>query len=326
MKNMPDYMLALHNLLWANIILANWEFKTMKLRQLEALRAVIASGTTTQAGELMGLTQSAVSRLITQLENELGLNIFDRRHGRLRITPEGQHFYDVAGKLLSGIDQIMATARDIRTLQSGALRIIAMPALAYGLLPDIIAKINKRFKRIKISVEMGARKDVEEGVESAQFDFGIATLPINRQAIDVEPLFTAEGVCVLPMDHPLSEQSEISAEDLTDLPFISMSTGSLLRYQTDDLFGRLGIRRSLSIEAPSTLLATNLVAKGLGVSIVHPFIAQAYGDMVVSRPFKPSIKYEYGLLFPAAQTRSQITKAFVEVLREDVEAVYGSFS
>ncbi len=114
------------------------------------------------------------------------------------------------------------------------------------------------------------------------------------------------------------------AEDLSGLPFISMNSGSLLRYQTDDLFGRLGVQRHLSIEAPSTLLATNLVAKGLGVSIVHPFIALDYGDKVISRPFKPSIRYEYGLLFPATQTRSQITNVFVEDLRKDVKATYGA--
>ena len=288
----------------------------LKLRQLEALRAVVVSGTTTQAADLLGLTQSAVSRLITQLESELGLNIFDRRHGRLRITPEGQHFYDVVKKLLSSIDQITATARDIRTLKTGALRIIAMPALAYGLLPNTIADINNRFRKIKISVEMGTRLDVEEGVESAHFDFGVATLPINQQGIDVEPLFTANGVCVLPKGHPLAKKSEIVAEDLAGLPFVSMNSGSLLRYQTDELFGRLGIHRILSVEAPSTLLATNLVAKGLGVSIVHSFIASAYGEQVISKPFSPKIRYQYGLLFPAAQTRSQITNAFVETLRE----------
>jgi len=267
---------------------------------------------------LLGLTQSAVSRLITQLEAELGLNIFDRRHGRLRITPEGQHFYDVVKKLLSSIDQITATARDIRTLKTGALRIIAMPALAYGLLPTTIAVINKQFRHIKISVEMGTRLDVEEGVESAHYDFGVATLPINRQGIDVETLFTADGVCVLPKGHPLTKKSKIVAEDLADLPFISMQPGSLLRYQTDELFGRLGIHRTLSVEAPSTLLATNLVAKGLGVSIVHSFIASAYGEQVVAKLFTPRISYEYGLLFPSAQTRSQITNAFVETLRENL--------
>ena len=224
---------------------------------------------------------------------------------------------------MSKIDQITATANDIRTLQSGALRIIAAPALSYGLLPDIIAIISKRFRRIRISIEMGTRKKIEDGVESAQFDFGIATLPVIRQAIDVEPLFSAEGVCVLPMDHPLTQKSEITPEDLVDQPFISLNSGSLLRYHTDNLFGQLGIRRALSIEAPSTLLATNLVAKGLGISIVHPFTAKAYGDKVVSLPFKPSIKYDYGLLFPSGQTRSQITNAFVDELRKYVEATYG---
>ncbi len=294
----------------------------MKLRQLEALRAVVCSGTTTQAAEFMGLTQSAVSRLISQLEEELDLKIFDRRNGRLRITPEGQLFYNVAGKLLAEIDQLTATARDIRTQQSGAVRIIAMPALAYGLLPNTIAAINKRFRQIKISVEMGTRQDVEEGVENAQFDFGVATLPIHHQSIDVERLFTADGVCVLPLDHPLVKKQRIKAKDLEGVSFVSLSSESLLRYRTDELFRRLRIRRALSIEAPSTLLATNLVAKGLGVSIVHPFIAAAYGDMVVSKPFEPLIQYSYGLLFPAGRTRSQITKIFVEALREDVASRY----
>lgn len=266
----------------------------------------------------MGLTQSAVSRLISQLEDELSLNIFDRRGGRLRITPEGQQFYELVGKLLTSVDQITATARDIRTLQSGALRIIAMPALAYGLLPDTISEISKRYRNIKISIEMGTRLDIEEGVESGQFDFGVATLPINHQSIDVEPLFAADGVCVLPCDHPLAEQDKILAEDLEGVSFVSVNTESILRYRTDELFGRLGHRRALRLEAPSTLLAANMVANGLGVSIIHPFIANDYGNKLVSRPFEPSIRFEYGLLFPSGQTRSRISNIFVAALREYV--------
>jgi len=296
----------------------------MKLRQLEALRAVIASGTTSRAGEVLGLTQSAVSRLISRLEAELGLSLFDRRHGRLRLTPEGQQFYEVVGTLLTSIDQIKATAQDIRTLQSGTLRIIAMPSLAYGLLPPVIAAINERFRNVKISVVMGGRRDVEDAIENAQFDFGITTLPIAGPGIAVESLFSADGVCVLPRGHPLAGKPAIHASDLADAPFISLNAGSLLRYQTDELFGRLGVKRSLGIEAPSSLLATNLVAKGLGVSIVHPFIADDYGDKIVARPFLPAIRYEYGLLFPAAQTRSKITHAFTDALRDHVARTYGA--
>ena len=294
----------------------------MKLRQLEAIRAVMASGTTTHAAELMGLTQSAVSRLITQLEEELGLGIFDRRHGRLQITPEGQHFYDIARKVLDGIDQISATAKDIRTLQAGALRILSMPALAYGLLPRTISKINAQFKQVKISVGVGVRADLEDGVASAQYDVGIATLPVDQQGIDVEPLCAVDCVAVLPVDHPLTVQDSISADDMAELPFVSLSSGTLFRYRIDEQFAKQSVHRSLLLEVPSTIMVCELVAAGIGVSIVHPFVAAAFRDHVVARPFTPAIRFEYGLLFPASQTRSLLTRTFTDTIRADIAETY----
>ena len=234
----------------------------MKLRQLEAMRAVLARGTTTHAAEGLGLTQSAVSRLITQLEDEVGLRLFDRRHGRLLITPEGRHFYAIAEKVLAGVDQISATARDIRTLQVGTLRIIAMPALGYGLLPDTIAKIKTRYKQVKISVNFGARRELERGLANAEYDFGIATLPVDHELIEGEPLCGVNAVCVLPLGHPLAGKESIAAKDLEDMPFISMESEAFFRYRIDELFGRLGVPRSLGIEAQSTIMVCNLVSKG----------------------------------------------------------------
>lgn len=296
----------------------------MKLRQLEAIRAVMASGTTTHAAELMGLTQSAVSRLITQLEDELGLSIFDRRHGRLQITPEGQHFYDIARKVLDGIDQINATARDIRMLQAGALRILSMPALAYGLLPRTIGKINAQYKQVKISVGVGSRAELEDGIASAQYDVGIATLPVDQQGIEVEPLCAVDCVAIVPMDHPLAAKAVIAARDLAGEPFVSLTSGTLFRYRVDEVFATLGIRRGMLVEVPSTIMVSELVASGIGVSVVHPFVAAAFRDNVVTKPFDPAIKLEYGLLFPASQTKSLLTRTFVDVIRADIAETYGS--
>ena len=289
----------------------------MKLRQLEAMRAVLARGTTTQAAELMGLTQSAVSRLITQLERELGFSLFDRRHGRLLITPEGQQFYTVAEKVLAGIDQISATARDIQTLGTGPVRLIAMPALGYGLLPETVAKVKERFNNVKISIDVGARQEIEKGVANARYDFGLATLPIEHESIDIE------AVCVTPPDHPLARRKVIHAHDLENEQFISVEPGALFRYRTDELFGRLGIRRKIGVEAQSTIMVCNMVATGIGVSIVHPFIAETFGDRVAARRFEPAIRFEYGLLFPTGVTRSQITREFIETLRASVATIGG---
>lgn len=292
----------------------------MKLRQLEAMRAVMSRGTTTHAAEMLGLTQSAVSRLITQLEKELGLNIFDRRHGRLIITPEGQHFYDAAQKVLEGIDQITATARDIRTLRAGALRVISMPALAYGLLPDTIARINQRYKQVKVSVDVGTRRELEDGLERGKYDIGLATLPIDQEALDIEPLCAVDAVCVTPRSYPFADKAVIHAKDLDGMAFISIDPRTLLRYRIDEVFGTMGVRRNLGIEAQSSLMACNLVAKGLGVSIIHPFIADIFGDHIISRPFVPTIRLEYGLLFLRGQSRSLIASEFVSTLRSEVEA------
>ncbi len=294
----------------------------MKIRQLEAIRAVMASGTTTHAAELMGLTQSAVSRLVAQLEEELGLNIFDRRHGRLQITPEGRQFYDVAKKVLAGIDQIDATARGIRTLQAGALRVLAMPALAYGLLPRTIAKIYTRFKQVKISVGVGTRAELEDGIASSQYDVGIATLPVDQQGIDTELLCEVDCVAILPKGHDLAKKPALDAGDFSGQPFVSMSTGTLFRYKVDEMFAVSEIRRSLLVEVPSTIMVCELVASGIGVSVVHPFVAAGFRDNIVVRPFAPALRFQYGLLFPTNQQKSLLTKTFVETIRADIAEHY----
>jgi len=296
----------------------------LKLEQLMAMRAVVARGTTTHAAELLGRTQSTVSRLIMQLEEELGISLFERRHGRLLITPEGQHVYDIAHKVLDGVDQLNATARDVRTLRAGALRIIAMPALAYGLLPDTIARITRSYPSVKISIGVGMRTDLEHGITKASYDLGLATLPVNEEAIDIEPLCAVDAVCVVPPSNPLAEKPVIVAEDLAGISFISIDPRTMLRFRTDELFGSLGIRRTLSVEAQSSHMACNLVARDLGVSIVHPFIADTMGERIVARPFSPSLRLEYALLFPSGQRRSLLSEVFVDWLRKDVRKLVGA--
>ncbi len=298
----------------------------MKIRQFEALRLVISRGTTKEASLFMGLTQSAVSRLITQLESEVGFKIFDRRQGRLHLTPEGQYFYAEVNKILEGLDQLKLMATDISTLSVGTLRLIAMPALGFGLLPKAIEQIQKRYKRLKISVDLANRETVEDEILKARHDIGLVTLPIENEALDVEPLCGIDSVCVLPFGHPLVDRQVIKAEDLEDERFISIEPGTLFRYRTDELFGKLGIKRNLRLEAQSTIMVCNLVAQNLGVSLVHRFIADAFKNRIAIKPFEPTITMEYGLVFPSGQPKSRTVQEFVEMLRSTAREHVGAKS
>ncbi|MGH6943103.1 MAG: LysR family transcriptional regulator [Geminicoccaceae bacterium] len=290
----------------------------MNLRQFEALRLVLARGTTKHAAEALGVTQSAVSRQIMALEASLGFSLFERRNGRLVVTPEGQHFYKAVENVLLEMDQIRAMARDTSTMRIGSLRLAAMPALAFGLLPAAIKRIRTRYRRIKISVDVAVRHVVEEGIAGGKYDLGLVTLPIENDTLNVEPICRMECVCVLPTGHRLGDRPVIEARELEDEEFISLEPETMMRYRTDELFGRLGVRRSLCLETHSTVMICSLVASGVGVSLVHKFIADAFSDRLVVKPFLPALQFEYGLLLPAGPALSPIAREFLATLRRSI--------
>ena len=229
----------------------------------------------------------------------------------------------VAEKVLAGIDQIKATARDITTLATGTVRIISMPALGYGLLPKPIATLKSRYAQIKISVDSATRHDIEQGIASAKYDFGLATLPIEHESIDTESLCGMDAVCITPLDHRLAKEKIVHAQDLAGEQFISLEPGTMFRYRTDEIFGSLGIRRKIGVEAQSTVMVCNMVATGVGLSLVHPFVARTFADRVAIKPFEPTVRFEYGLLFPSGVTRSQITREFTDTLKASVAEFKG---
>ncbi len=284
----------------------------MKIRQLEAMRAVVATGTTTQAAEIMGLTQSAVSRLISQLEDDLGFTLFDRHRGRLAITPEGQEFFNAAERILDEVDQIRDTADNIRAHGAGTLRIAAMPAIGTCMLPRPLKMLQDDYERLNVVVHLKTRSELQHAMADRQYDVGLATLPIADQGLVVEPLCRVRSVLIMPLGHRLAKKRVVSADDLVGEKFVSLSSDTVMRYRTEELFTRLKIDRQLAVEAQSTILMGNLVELGLGVAVVHPFVAEHFAGKVEIRPFEPAIEVSYGLVFPEGARRLRIVDSLAE--------------
>jgi DNA-binding transcriptional LysR family regulator len=287
----------------------------MKIRQLEAMRAVVATGTTTQAAEIMGLTQSAVSRLISQLEDDLGFALFDRHRGRLAITPEGQEFFNAAERILDEVDQIRDTADNIRTHGAGTLRIAAMPAIGTCMLPKPLQMLQAEHKRLNVIVHLKNRSELQHAVADRQYDVGLATLPIGEHGLTVEPLCRVRSVLIMPIGHRLADKQTVTAADLEGERFISLSADTVVRYRTEELFTRLKIDRQLAVEAQSTILMGNLVELGLGVAVIHPFVADHFAGKVEIRPFEPAIEVSYGLVYPEGSRRLRIVDNLAEKMR-----------
>ena len=292
----------------------------MKIRQMQALRALVQTGTTSGAAQLLHMTQSAASKLVTQLETELGVHIFDRLHGRLVMTPEGRMIYEDVNRILSAIDDLRAKTQDIGALNGGAIRIAAMPALGYGLVPRTIKRFIGLYPRIRCIADVVGRKDVEDGVAIGHYDVGLVTLPLQNDVLKVLKLASVDAVCVLPKGHRLANSRRIAAEDLEGEAFISVAPDALLRHRIDTLFGERRVRRSLQLQAGSTVLACHMVASGIGASIVHPLIAFAFKSALAIRRFEPAVPLEYAVVTRQGPG-DRLTDAFTALAQEEMAVI-----
>jgi len=293
----------------------------MKPRQLEAFRAVMMAGTITQAGEMLHISQPGVSRLIVDLERNLGFKLFSRRRGRLVPTSEGKSLYEEVRKAFIGLDQIAEAARAIRTMERGRLRIITSAFIANSFIPGVITRFLKNCPNIPVEVDTGVRQTVLELSASQQYDLGLMTLPVEHPAITIAPLIRSAAFCVLPQDHPLSDRTVVRARDLKDQDFISLARGSLFRYQFEQILKNAGVRPRVRVEAQTRQTLFSLVAAGVGIAVVGPvFAADTQHPDLVFRRFEPAATQEIVMLFPAFRPASLPTRRLVQSIIEQADS------
>lgn len=289
----------------------------LNLKQIDAFRAVMISGSTSQAAALLKVSQPAVSRLIHNLEAQISYQLFIRQNGRLYPTPEADALFKEVERVYSGLDHLSNLIQNIALLDSGHLRIIATMPMIQRLLPDALARFQKQRPEIRISIKTMVKREMREWLDGQQFDVALATFPVDYPAAHVLHTASLNCVCALPPGHRLADAPSVRAEDLANEPFISIIPDTTLRMRVDQVFERLGIKRRMMIETQSSASICDLVAAGLGVSVVEVFTASAFTKKgLVIKPFRPAIPLDFGLILPMQRPRSQAVDEFIAVVRQ----------
>lgn len=291
------------------------------MRQLEALRAVVKHQTVTEAAKFMRLSQPAVSKLISNLEYETKLQLFERMKRRLVPTGEALILYEQAEEIFSGLREITRISGELRNLSSGRMNVVCLSALRRRFLPEILSRFLNGREGVTASFHIHSSQTVNSWIIGQQADIGISMTAIDHPAVVSQTLCRVQAVCALPNGHPLSGNSVIEAADLQDEPFISFSADTHMRQIIDHEFQSQGIDRKLTIDAYMSEPACIFVANGLGVSVVDPFTAAefaAQGRLVV-KPFRPQIAYEFRLLRPRNRPISLLAKAFSKYIQDSID-------
>ena len=240
------------------------------LRQVDAFRAVMITGTITGAAEMMNISQPAVTRLIQELERALGFDLFTRQGRQIVPTVESRLFFDEVETSHLGLDQLTQSAANIREHKEGSLRLVTIPSVVTMFIGQILKAFDTAFPNVAVSLEVQPTQRVFEYITSGQCDLGISTLPMGNPAVVSQPVLRGQSVCIFPKRHRLRYKAKITPKDLEGEEFISYRSDSLYRHRVDQVFSKSKVNRSLRYEARTTDTICKLVANGIGVSVIGP--------------------------------------------------------
>ena len=246
----------------------------MDLRQLEILRAVAESGSFTKAGERLHLSQSAVSRQILLLEDELKEQMFLRVGRNIRITPAGTTILRLSERLFDDIDQTRASILETQQNVTGTLRLVGGMTVCLYVFPTLLKAYRRAHPNVEVKVSSGATPRLIRQLRNGTADLGLLTLPVDDPTLVSVPVMREELLLTTAPLHPLARKKQITSQDLVGQPFVLFEPGSNSRRTIDDFFLREQIAPKIVTETENVEIIKALVKIGMGITII-PYLAVA---------------------------------------------------
>ena len=272
----------------------------MNLRQLEAFRATMQSGSITAASEVLHISQPSVSRLISDLERSVGFPLFLRTGRGLTATVEGRTFYQAAESMFVGIDRLKELADAIKTTTGGVISIGVIQSIASLELPKAVKTLYERHDDARFMIQCRNTPAILDAVQMHHYDLGI----VGRQPpyAGVEVLFetSAPYVCLLPEDHPIAGEPgvvdlDVLAQRESFVTFGGVFPDEMLEIDKD--LSRT-LQKKSRLSATNMPVAASLVRETGVLAIADPFSAEQAVRIggVVFRPIKQDLKYHIAIV------------------------------
>lgn len=270
----------------------------MNFKQLEAFYWIAKLGSFRAAAQRLNATQSTISMRIFHLEKELGLALFDRSHRKVRITQKGRSLVDYAERAIRLSSGILLSIGD-QSAYVGTVKLGVAELIALSWLPDLVGKLNTRYPRLTVVLEVDLTANLRRKLEAGEVDIVLIPGPVTAPGLCAEHLGDVEYKWMGSPGLGLPS-SELTPRDLQKWPIVTLPMQSNLYTEIDDWFrannaqaSRVDICNSLNIVAAMT-------AAGLGISLLPPDYYHdwiAAGRMQVLNTVPPVNTIEYYALY-----------------------------
>ncbi|PLX35744.1 MAG: LysR family transcriptional regulator [Hyphomicrobiales bacterium] len=292
----------------------------MNLKSLRVFVHVIDEGTLARASEHLHLSQPAASRLLSILEQELGIALFYREKKRLIPTPEGSLFYSEAVRILASIDGIPSFFDQIRKDAAVPLRVVCHSRIVSGLVLPAIARLSRRNAGLKIRLEVHPRRDLARRIGQGLYDIGIGAFPLSSDEVDQMFLCRAPIHVIVPKHHPLAAHEVLTTSQLQDHPYIAIDRNTIIRRIVDRELQKEGLELDPLHEVSVGWAAYRLVQEGIGFTFADPVaVEENLMSELCFVPWARKAAIEFGVFLPKTRRRHHAVEEFIACIRETAD-------
>ncbi len=240
----------------------------MDLRQLEILQAIAETGSFTACGRKLHVSQSAISRQILILEEELGEPLFLRIGRRVRMTPAAESLVQLGQRVFRDVRETVGAITDQTRELHGTLRLSGGMTVCLYVFPRLLKHLRRVHPQLDLRLTVASAGRSVQEIRAGQVDAGLLTLPIDESDLVTVPVMREELLIVTPPTHPFARHRPVKARDLAGQPFILFEVGSATRRVIDHFFATENIEPNVVMDTENVEIIKAMVKTGLGIGIV----------------------------------------------------------
>ncbi len=307
----------------------------LNLKQLNAFREVMLTGSVSVAARNLYRTQPAISYLIASLENDIGFKLFARRDGRLHPVPEAHYLFEEANDIIGRLDSAERTIKGVRDLDHGTISVVSMAGPSVFILPDLIGRFVEGREQVRVSLITRSSIRVQQLLSAQQYDIGLADLGFadaTRSPLVNHEILNFNCLCTMQAGDPLADKEYVTAADLDRKPMATLYADHPTFTHTEAAFAEMGAQLNVRFETVYFIPMFTYIERGLAYAVVDPLSVESYKissggrPSIVFRPFRPAIPLIASIMTPAHRQLSNLAKAFHALLRDDVRRIGEQYS
>lgn len=299
-------------------------------RQLRAFVSLANTGSFTRTGKDLFLTQSAISHAIKALEEDVGCRLFDRVGKSVALTPAGEQLLHHAKGILDEMTQARAALERLGKWGRSHLRLATSEAACEALLPTVLAQHKEQFPQCQVTVSSADMSEAVDLLHNGHADLVLSLEPGPDAGVEFIPLFGDELMFLVSAQHPWAVAQRVVREEIPTQPYILYSRSSHTSRLAEAYFRREEMTLLTMMEVGSMSAIREMVARGLGVSILAPWVARddiAAGTLVALPLGRRKLVRNWGVLHRRGRRLNLAEEQFVSLCRcEGMKLVNGGAS